>query len=118
MSIFNKIANLQYKSTTGGLPMWVFFVAFIVFTLVAKFNKYKDDSGDEKQMGWGMALLAGFFISLVLFLGDRFRKAMFGARTRLYKREGFSDPRGNAFQTQEMSNLSAQISGLRNPGAP
>lgn len=115
MSIFNNIANLEYKSTTGGLPVWVFFLAFIIFTLVAKFNKYADESGEEKQPGWGMALLAGFFISFVLFLGDRFRKAMFGARTNLYKREGFSDPRGAAFQTQKMDNLSSQISGLRSP---
>lgn len=118
MSIFNNIANLQYKSAIGGLPMWVFFVAFIFFTLVAKFSKYTDETGKEKQPGWGLALLAGFFISLILFLGDRFRKAMFGARTRLYNREGFSDPRGAAFQNQRMSDLSAQISGLRNPGAP
>ena len=98
--------------------MWVFFLAFIIFTLVAKFSKYTDETGKEKQPGWGLAVLAGFFISLVLFLGDRFRKAMFGARTRLYKREGFSDPTGAAFQTQKMENLSTQISGLRNPGAP
>ena len=116
MSIFNTMANLQYKSTVGGLPTWVFLLTFIVLLLYLKFGATYNDSetGKPKKYGWVLAAIVALFSTMGLMIADWFRKNMFKARTNLYRREGFANSKGAAYQTQRMNNLSYQISALKN----
>jgi len=115
MSIFNTAANLQYESTVGGLPGWVFMLTFIVMLLYLKFGAtYNDfETGEPKRYGWVLASIVALFTTLGMMIADWFRKSMFKARTNLYRREGFANAKGAAYQAQRMNNISDQISALK-----
>ncbi len=118
MGIFNTVANLEYKGTTGGLPMWVFLVMFFVVLFITKASTYEDfETGKKRKMGWFMAILIALGSTIMAFVGDKIRQGMFKARTGLYKRQGMnnSTAKVTAFQTQEFKNIGAKINGIKSP---
>ena len=116
MSVFNNVAKLQYESTVGGLPGWVFLLLFIGTLLYCKFTQtYNDfETGEEKKMGWTLSTVIALLVTFIVFVSDWFRKGMFGARTKLYKNQGMnnSTAKATAMQTQQFSDLSSKINGL------
>ena len=116
MSIFNKVANLEYKGTTGGLPGWVFLILFLIVLIITKNGTYKDpETGEERKMNWTFATVGALVFTIIAFVGDKIRQGMFKARTGLYKRQGMnnSTAKATAFQTQEFKNIGAKINGIK-----
>jgi hypothetical protein len=115
MSVFNKVASLQYKTTTGGLPAWVYLFVFIGILLYTKFGyTYQDpETGETKNMGWILSTFVALIVTVFFAFGEWIRQGMFKARKKLFKNQGFSDPAGAAYQAQRMDNLSSQISAIK-----
>lgn len=116
MAIFNNIAKLQYESTVGGLPGWAFLVIFLIALGVAKSGTHQEfDSGKEVQNGWFFSTILAIGTTIMAFIGDWFRKGMFGARTKMYKGQGMNNgtAKATAMQTQQFANLSSKLSGLK-----
>lgn len=115
MTIFNTAANLQYKSTVGGLPSWIFVPFFVFLLLFIKFGAtYEDtETGEKKQFSWIMATVVSLIITMVVMIGNWIRGGMFQARKRLFKKEGFTNAAGAAYQAQRMDNISSQISAIK-----
>lgn len=115
MGFFNKVASLQFKSTTGGLPALMYLFVFVGLLLYTKFGySYQDPkSGETKKLDWVMSTVVAVIVTLIFAVVEFIRQGMFKARTKLFKNQGFSDPVGAAYQAQRMDTISNQISAIK-----
>lgn len=116
MGVFDTITKIQYESTVGGLPGWAYLLIFIVSLIYFTLNIYDStDKSDSVKVPMPIAVLFGLipalFVTLFVYLFNRFRKGMFNARTKFYKKQGMnnSTARSTALQTQQFINLGSRI---------
>jgi uncharacterized membrane protein (DUF485 family) len=95
-NFFSTVANLEYKSLTGDLPLWFVSVVFITTYLsLTMSKKYKDN-----------ALTYAAMAALGVMLMNYIQGQMYKARVKVYSANGVTNPKQFALRTSQLTMLS------------
>jgi uncharacterized membrane protein (DUF485 family) len=95
-NFFSIVANIEYKSLTGNLPLWFFGLVFVVAFIGFSMNKnYK-----KKAVMYATASALGVFVM------NYIQGQMYKARVKVYTDNEVANPRAFALRTAQKTMLS------------
>ena len=93
--IFSTAAELEYNVAMGGLPTFVFFLIFVISSVIISFTEKEEDK--TKTYGPVFGITAGLIITLIAYIIDYVKKNMSKARANLLGKRGVKDPELGAY---------------------
>lgn len=95
-NFFSTVANIEYKSLTGNLPLWFIGLVFVVALIGFRMNKnYKKN-----------ALMYATATALGVFVINYIQGQMYKARVKVYTDNGVANPKQFALRTSQLTMLS------------